>query len=213
MGQLPEEQISLGAISPSETHREGLEMSYGKIIHRVFDDSYVITKNGMPYHVYPYAAEFAEEWDAVFAYAEAHPECVTEEQPYIPPVPTLDEAKATKKAQIDAETSAAIFAGFDYAVDGVTYHFSYALDDQQNFSDTANVCLMKQTGMPGLPDSVTWNAYTPDGDMVRLTFDAPGFLALYAGGAMKHKNGTMQRGGERKAAVEAATTPEEVEAA
>ena len=49
-------------------------MSYGKIIHRVFDDSYVITKNGMPYHVYPYAAEFAEEWDAVFAYAEAHPE-------------------------------------------------------------------------------------------------------------------------------------------
>ena len=188
-------------------------MSYGKIIHRVFDDSYVITKNGMPYHVYPYAAEFAEEWDAVFAYAEAHPECVTEEQPYIPPVPTLDEAKATKKAQIDAETSAAIFAGFDYAVDGVAYQFSYARDDQQNFSDTANVCLMKQTGMPGLPDSVTWNAYTPDGDMVRLTFDAPGFLALYAGGAMKHKNGTMQRGGERKAAVEAATTPEEVEAA
>ena len=43
--------------------------------------------------------------------------------------------------------------------------------------------------------------------MVRLTFDASGFLALYAGGAMKHKNGTMQRGGERKAAVEAATTP------
>ena len=30
---------------------------------------------------------------------------------------------------------------------------------------------------------------------------------------MRHKNGTMQRGGERKAAVEAATTPEEVEAA
>ena len=30
---------------------------------------------------------------------------------------------------------------------------------------------------------------------------------------MKHKNETMQRGGERKAVVEAATTPEEVEAA
>ena len=30
---------------------------------------------------------------------------------------------------------------------------------------------------------------------------------------MKHKNGTIQRGGDRKAAVEAATTPEEVEAA
>lgn len=77
-------------------------MNYGQIIHRVFDDSYVITKNGMPYHVYPYAAEFAEEWDAVFAYAEAHPECVTEEQPYVPPVPTLDEAKAAKLAEINA---------------------------------------------------------------------------------------------------------------
>ena len=67
--------------------------------------------------------------------------------------------------------------------------------------------------LPELPDSVTWNAYTPDGELARLTFDAPCFLALYAGGAMKHKNETMQRGGERKAAVEAATTPEEVEAA
>ena len=187
--------------------------NYGQIIHRTLDDSYVITKNGMPYHVYPYAAEFAEEWDAVFAYAEAYPECVTEEQPYVPPVPTLEELKAAKKARIDAETSAAIASGFDYAVGGVTYHFSYDTFDQQNFADTANVCLMKQSGMPGLPDSVTWNAYTPGGELERLTFDASGFLALYAGGAMKHKNGTMQRGGERKAAVEAATTPEEVEAA
>ena len=130
------------------------------------------------------------------------------------PALTLNELKEEKKAQLDAETSAAILAGFDYAVDGVTYHFSYALDDQQNFSDTANVCIMKQAGMPGLPDSVMWNAYTvPDNELARLTFDAPGFLALYAGGAMKHKKGTMQRGGERKAAVEAATTPEEVEAA
>ena len=74
-------------------------MDYGQIIHRTFDDSYVITKNGMPYHVYPYAAEFAEEWDAVFAYAEARPECVTEEQPYVPPVPTLEELAASVRAE------------------------------------------------------------------------------------------------------------------
>lgn len=74
-------------------------MNYGQIIHRVFDDSYVITKNGMPYHVYPYAAEFAEEWDAVFAYADARPECVTEEQPYVPPVPTLEELAASVRAE------------------------------------------------------------------------------------------------------------------
>ena len=83
-------------------------MDYGQIIYRTADDSYVITKNGMPYHVYPYAAEFAEEWDAVFAYAEAHPECVTEEQPYVPPVPTLEEVKAANLSEINAAADRAI---------------------------------------------------------------------------------------------------------
>ena len=178
------------------------------------DGSYVLKRvdlvlgSGL-YHV-PNDGEWTDMHNVLADYVKRHPEVVQDESAK---TPTLEELKTAKKAQIDAETSAAILAGFNYAVNGVTYHFSYALDDQQNFSDTANVCLMKQAGMPGLPDSVTWNAYTPDGDMVRLTFDASGFLALYAGGAMKHKNGTMQRGGERTAAVEAATTAEAVEAA
>ena len=85
------------------------------IIHRVYDDSYVITKNGMPYHVYPYAAEFAEEWDAVFAYAEAHPECVTEEQPYgsLSPIilscQTIRSRKTSLKESGDTANPCAIF--------------------------------------------------------------------------------------------------------
>ena len=74
---------------------------YTNIIHRTADDSYVITKNGMPYHVYPYAAEFAELWDEVFAYAEAHPEIVTEEGPYTPPVPTPEQLAASVRAERD----------------------------------------------------------------------------------------------------------------
>ena len=177
------------------------------------DGSYVLKRvdlvlgSGL-YHV-PNDGEWTEMYAAVRNYVEQHPGAVHAEC-----TSSLDELKAAKKARIDAETSAAIASGFDYAVGGVTYHFSYDTFDQQNFADTANVCLMKQSGMPGLPDSVMWNAYTvADGELERLTFDAPGFLALYAGGAMKHKNGTMQRGGERKAAVEAAATAEEVEAA
>lgn len=81
---------------------------YNTIIHRVVDDSYVITKNGFPYHVYPYAAEFAQEWDEVFAYAEAHPECVTEEQPYVSPVLTLEIMKTTKLSEINAAVDKAI---------------------------------------------------------------------------------------------------------
>lgn len=83
-------------------------IDYTNIIHRTFDDSYVITKNGFPYHVYPCAAEFAQEWDEVLAYAEAHPECVTEEQPYVPPVPTLEEVKAAKLSEINAAADRAI---------------------------------------------------------------------------------------------------------
>lgn len=73
---------------------------YENIIHRPFDDSYVITKNDMPYHV-PNNDEFKEEWDKVHAYAIAHPEWVTEEQPYTPPIPTFEEAKADKLIEIN----------------------------------------------------------------------------------------------------------------
>ena len=178
------------------------------------DGSYVLKRvdlvlgSGL-YHV-PNDGEWTDMHNVLADYVKRHPEVVQDESAK---TPTLEELKAAKKAWIDAETSAAIASGFDYAVGGVTYHFSYDTFDQQNFADTANVCLMKQSGMPGLPDSVTWNAYTPGGELERLTFDAPGFLALYAGGAMKHKNETMQRGGERKAAVEAAATADEITAA
>ena len=95
-------------------------MDYSHIIHRIFDDSYVITKNGMPYHVYPYAAEFAEEWDAVFAYAEARPECVTEEQPYTPPVPTVEDLAARVRAERDrriAETDYLVMPDYPISQD------------------------------------------------------------------------------------------------
>ena len=83
---------------------------YENIIHRTFDDSYVITKNGMPYHVCSNVEEFEEEWKAVNAYAKAHPECVTEEQPYVPPVPTFEEAKAAKLAEINTVADKALKA-------------------------------------------------------------------------------------------------------
>lgn len=110
----------------------------------------------------------------------------------------------TVRARIDAETSAAILSGFDYAVDGETLHFSYDAFDQQNFADTANACLLAKSGAQGLPESVTWNAYRASGELVQLSLSADEFLALYAGGALSHKAACMAHGGERKAALEAA---------
>ena len=84
-----------------------------------------------------------------------------------PELLTLEEAKAAKRAQIDAETSAAIISGFDYEIDGTPYHFSYDAFDQQNFVDTASMCQLALAGTPGLPESVTWNSYTvPGGALV-----------------------------------------------
>lgn len=79
-----------------------------RIIRRIADDSYVIMLNSMPYHVYPYDPAHAELWDEVFEYAEAHLEMVTEEEPYVPPTPTLEEAKALKLEEINAAADRAI---------------------------------------------------------------------------------------------------------
>ena len=126
----------------------------------------------------------------------------------------LGEVKAAKIAKIDAETSAAIIAGFDYEVNGTPYHFSYDAFDQQNFVDTVSMCQLALAGTPGLPASVTWNSYTvPGGELVQQTFDAASFLKLYTAGAMVHKAACMAEGGERKAKVAVAQTVEDVESA
>lgn len=50
-----------------------------KNIQKKTDGSYVLEKNGMPYHV-PNKGEFAEEYEFINKYAEAYPEEVTEYQ-------------------------------------------------------------------------------------------------------------------------------------
>ena len=143
----------------------------------------------------------AEEWERARAAEEAAAEAARRAE-YNKP----KNAAARKLANIDAETSAAITAGFDYEVDGEYLHFSYDASDQQNFADSANVAMLSATGLTGLPASVTWNAYKnwtaeTGGELVRLNFGPADFLNLYVGGALVHKAAKMQEGGARKAAV------------
>ena len=147
-------------------------------------------------------------------------EAATTAPPELSEKELLLRAQAAKIVSIDAETAAAITAGFFYVVEGITYHFSYDTFDQQNFADTANVALLSQMGGQGLPESVAWNAYKNwqdgKGELVRLTFTAETFLALYTAGAVAHKAARMAEGGSRKEAVAAAVargaTIEELEA-
>ena len=73
------------------------------IIHRQ-DGSYVATvkSSGVPYHIASDIDGHRHLLSSFLGYASAHPECVTEEQPYVPPVPTLEEVKAAKLSEINA---------------------------------------------------------------------------------------------------------------
>jgi len=56
---------------------------FGEVIQRS-DGSFVITKNGMPYHV-PNGGEFTELYQEVWDYVQEHPEKLIAEQPPEPP--------------------------------------------------------------------------------------------------------------------------------
>lgn len=180
------------------------------IIYTRPDGSYIVNK-GL-YHV-PNEGEWADLWEQVDAYAKEHPEVVKPEPGE--PEPTFDEVKATALSHIDAATSSAILAGFEYTIDNEKLHFSYDSFDQQNFADTANGALLALQNVEGIPTTVTWNGYRnhtkeQKGELVRLTLNIPKFLDLYVKGALAHKDTQMELGGKRKAIISNCTTVESI---
>ena len=189
------------------------------------DGSYVLTLcheifGNVPFHV-PNEGEFAALHAEVSAWRNGNEEHFFMEPEEQAPTPTLDEVKARKLAAIDAETSAAIMAGFECVVtppDTGTpelLHFSYNEFDQQNFADAA-ISMQLASASGGIPTTTPWNAYrnhTADskGELVILQLTAETFLPIYAA-ALNHKAANMAEGGRRKAAVAAAQTVEDVEA-
>ena len=138
------------------------------------------------------------------------------------PEKPLEQVKLDKLDTIDTETSSAIMAGFECDAtppDTGTpelLHFSYDEFDQQNFADAAVSMQLATASDGGIPTTTPWNAYrnhTADskGDLVILQLTAETFLPIYAA-ALNHKATKMAEGGQRKAAVAAAQTVEEVEA-
>jgi hypothetical protein len=102
-------------------------INYGIIIKRIKDKSYVLY-NGT-YHI-PHPSDpslkenekdyWREKWEDVNSYAEAHPEKVTEEQPYVPPVPTTEELAASVRVKRDrriAETDYLVIPDYPISQD------------------------------------------------------------------------------------------------
>lgn len=162
--------------------------------------------------VVPYVALWEEEKRRLEAEAAAAEEAYN----------SLENVKARKLSAIDAETSSAIMAGFECEAtppDTGTpelLHFSYDSFDQQNFADAAVSMQLATASDGGIPTTTPWNAYrnhTADskGEMVILQLTAETFLPIYAA-ALNHKATQMAIGGQRKAAVAAAQTVEDVKA-
>ena len=162
--------------------------------------------------VVPYVALWEEEKRRLEAEAAAAEEAYN----------SLENVKARKLSAIDAETSSAIMAGFECEAtppDTGTpelLHFSYDSFDQQNFADAAVSMQLATASDGGIPTTTPWNAYrnhTADskGELVILQLTAETFLPIYAA-ALNHKATQMAIGGQRKAAVAAAQTVEDVKA-
>lgn len=172
----------------------------------------LLTADSYADRVAPYVALWEEEKRRLEAEAAAAEEVYN----------SLENVKARKLATIDAQTSSAIMAGFTCEAtppDTNTpelLHFSYDEFDQQNFADAAVSMQLATASDGGIPTTTPWNAYrnhTADskGDLVILQLTAETFLPIYAA-ALNHKATKMAEGGQRKAAVAAAQTVEEVEA-
>ena len=185
-------------------------MDYGKIIHRKHDNSYVIIKNGMPYHVTSDIENLKEEWSKVFEYAKNNPEKVIEE---IQSYSLLERLKIDKKNSIDSKTASDIYKGFTYKINGIEYHFNYSAEDQQNYADDANSILyQKSLGMASIHPIAKIAYSIPDNKAIYLSIEGDTFLDLYYNGALAHKNKVLKEGRDRKNKVEMAITKEELDA-
>ena len=85
-----------------------------------------------------------------------------------PPLPTLEDKIAEAIKKVDKVTETNILAGFDYEVNGVTYHFSYDVLDQCNFSQMiSDAILSKQLGATSEDTLKATYGTTSDGQLDR----------------------------------------------
>lgn len=150
------------------------------------DGSFVIEKNGYPYHVptdWP-------EWAEIAAYAEAHPEEVALEPAQ--PEPTLEELKTLKAAQIAA-------ARYEAECTGITIQGVEIATDRDSQGLILGAVVQAQT-----TSGYTVNWKTKQG-FVTLTADQ---IIAIATAVRAHVQACFDREAYYLEQIEAATTPE-----
>lgn len=135
-----------------------------------------------------------EEW------AEAHPPEKVEV--------SFDAAIAQKIASINRNTKDLIVAGFDYEIDGQSYHFGYDETDQANFTKGA---LSATIALTQGDDSFrqSWRGWIAD-EPYTLSLTASGFLALATYAGKEHQEKILSDGWQIQEVVRAMTDADEV---
>jgi hypothetical protein len=119
---------------------------------------------------------------------------------------TIDEVKAAKMAQLNELCNLAIVNGFDYDLNGVSYHFSCSLSAQANFTGTD--ILFKDGTITQAEWTVTNNT---TGKEERVTLDQATFNSIKLQ-VFQHINSNMAKfRNTLQQQVEAATTNAEVD--
>lgn len=116
----------------------------------------------------------------------------------------FEEEKWSKKEVLSKECHDSIVNGFDYAINGISYRFSYDMEAQTNFQEAY------QLFQNNVIEEIKWSAKL-DGKSVRLTFNKFDFEKLFYE-SVKHKHSMISKlKDEIEPALSTASTKEELD--
>jgi len=120
---------------------------------------------------------------------------------------TLEEAQDLKMTELDADCTKEIVKGFDYTVNGTSYHFSLSLNAQSNFKEVGD--MFKE----GKTTSEKWTVLNNEtGEIERITLDEATFTAVRDAGRPIVRDNISKFRDDLQPKVEACTSVDEVKA-
>ena len=168
-------------------------------ITRRQDGSYVIDGKQGPYHV-PNEGDFADLWENVNAYVLAHPDEVEDVTP--PPVPTLEETRATALETLRLRKWQAKDAGI--VVNGI------AIDTDDKGQATINGAVTNCLIDPGFAAQWKTAATNPDGTAVWVSIGKDVIFSL-AGALTAHTEACFALEGIKQAEIAALASVEAIQ--
>lgn len=130
---------------------------------------------------------------------------------------TLEEKRDAKMDEIQDAIAKAILSGFHYSIDGVSYKFSYDMEDQTNFSDANSEAILYISGGENTvallgPYGRSWRGWLDENTPHVFAFTSPWDFLKLSAAAANHKTITLKHGWDLQQSILNAKTQEELDA-